>query len=142
MRAIDDGSEFLQNATVIAPEKINLGGFEEYVSLAKEWCRAVSATRQVTLVLPDGEVLRGRLHREWTLSSARDLVGRTADLKNAYKQIAALPAHRKYAVVAVVNPKGETNFFTSNTLLFGESAFMGLIVLPGPSSASALRWGT
>ena len=40
LRPIDDASEYLQNSTVTAPEKVDLGGFEEMVSLAKEWAEA------------------------------------------------------------------------------------------------------
>jgi hypothetical protein len=57
------------------------------------------------------------------VSAARELVGRTGDLSHAYKQIAVLPEHRRFAIVAVVEKEtGETRYFVSWTLLFGESA--------------------
>jgi hypothetical protein len=93
LRPIDDGSEFLQNSTVVAPERVDLGGFEEYLALAREWVKCVGVDR-IALTLPNGDVLRGTLHREWSVTAARDLVGRTADLSHAYKQIAVLPERK------------------------------------------------
>jgi hypothetical protein len=123
LRPIDDGSEFLQNSTVEAPERVDLGGFEEYVSLAREWIRAVRHDRSVVLLMPDGRVLRGTLHKDWSVEAARTLVGRTGDLSHAYKQIAVFPRHRKYAVVAVTNKDSlQVEFFLSWTLLFGQTA--------------------
>jgi len=113
LRPIDDGSEFMQNATVIAPERVDLGGFEEYVSLAKEWCRCITPDRHVCVTLPGGKVLHGRLHKEWSVDGARSLMGRTADLRSAYKQIAVHPDHRRYAVVSVIGPDGKAAFFIS-----------------------------
>ena len=117
-----DGSEFMQNATVIAPERVDLGGFEEYVSLAKEWCRCITPDRHVCVTLPGGKVLHGRLHKEWSVDGARSLMGRTVDLRSAYKQIAVHPDHRRYAVVSVIGPDGKAAFFVPKTLLFCESA--------------------
>jgi hypothetical protein len=122
VRAIGDGSVYLPNATVEAFERVELGGFEEYVSLAKEWCRSVSSDRSVCVTMPDGVAMRGRLHKEWSLTAARTLVGRTADMSHAYKQVAVRPDHRKFSVVAVANPSGGADFFVANTLLFGQSA--------------------
>ena len=83
----------------------------------------VRADRSVEVRLPDGRVLTGRLHKDWSVSAARELVGRTGDLSHAYKQIAVLPEHRRFAIVAVVEKEtGETPYFVSWALLFGETA--------------------
>ena len=93
-RNIDDCSEFLTNACFHAEEKVALGGLDEVVSIARTWIGAVQSDGSVLLPgagPPSGT--RDWLHPEWSAASATCLVGRTADLKHACKQVAPRLSH-------------------------------------------------
>ena len=79
----------------------------------------------------------GALHHEWSPAEARRLVGRTADMRNAYKQGAPTPAHRWTVVIAALDPESNTvKLFDSLVLAFGEAA----AVYAFNRIATALRW--
>ena len=101
LRLIDDFSEFHQNAATGLPEKLAAGELDEVVGLAKAWVRVVRPDRTVEVSLSTGEEMRGVLHPTWSYEEAVDLVGRTIDLKSAYKRMAIKPAHQFAAVIAV-----------------------------------------
>ena len=77
-------------------EKLTLGGLDEVVAIGRTWISAVGDDRSVSLLGPSGEALQGLLHSEWTVLQARKLLGRTADLRDAYKQLAPRPAHQVF----------------------------------------------
>ena len=58
----------------------------------------------------------------WNSEAAR-LQGRTADLKDAYKQVGVKPSHRHLSVVVVHDPESDSyQYYAPNTLLFGQTA--------------------
>ena len=105
LRPIDDFSEFGQNQTFGAQEKVDLRGLDQVVAWAREWQFSVGSDRSVNILLDDGEVLSGTLAAELEDLDARQLVGRVLDLKGAYKQLAAHPADKGLSIVAVYDPE-------------------------------------
>ena len=96
VRNIDDLSEFAVNQAYGTPEKLDLGGVDEVVSLAIAWVRATDGVRPAKLR------------------------GRCLDLKSAYKQIHLNGTDRQNAVLTVLEPDtNEVKFFISNVLPFG-----------------------
>ena len=126
VRVVDDCSEFMLNAAVGLREKVDLGGLDELICVAKAWYQA-SGCQEVRLELSTGEVLQGRRHAAWASPEARRLVARTTDLKSAYKQLAVRPSHRWASVVTVTDPASKKpRYFVPYTLLFGQvAAVMG-----------------
>ena len=87
------------------------------------WLKSCGSDRFINIKLSTGEVLRGKLHHSWTLKEAKKLVGRLADMKSAYRQLAGFPGHLFAAVVAVWDDEiGAPACFLSRALLFGETA--------------------
>ena len=96
VRNIDDLSEFAVNQAYGTPEKLDLGGVDEVVSLAIAWVRATVGVKPAKLR------------------------GRCLDLKSAYKQIHLNGTDRQNAVLTVLEPdSNEVKFFISNVLPFG-----------------------
>ena len=63
------------------------------------------------------------MHSSWKGTEWMELMGRVADLKSAYKQIAVKPSSKMYSVVAVFDPEvGEVKLFRALSLMFGETA--------------------
>ena len=123
IRAIDHASLYGQNSTISVPWKLVLGGVDEVAALAATWLKAVKDDRSVTVKLPGGTTLRGRLHESFSLEEARTLVGKLADMEGAFKQLAAFPGHAFARVVAVWDHgKQEVVFFLPDALMFGEAA--------------------
>ena len=128
VRNIDDLSEFSVNLAYGTPEKLDLGGLDEVVSLASQWVRAVDASQQeVEAVLSDGTAMRGKLHDDFNTKKKRRLHGRCLDLKSAYKQLALRPSDQSNAVLVVLNPaSGQLEYYVSKVLPFGATgAVMG-----------------
>ena len=128
MRLVDDFSEFGINSATGTCDKLRLGGIDEIVATAVLWHRTllrarVAGTVQVTL--REGEVLRGALHPHWCKANEDQLVGKTWDLQDAYKQLALKPAHRFAAVVATPHPEKETQLWASIALPFGACPLPG-----------------
>ena len=117
MRNIDDLSEFSVNMTYGTPEKLDLGGVDEVVSLASQWRKI--ADLQVVHG-ENGTGFRGPLHPHYIDENNLKLVGRCLDLKSAYKQIALRP-------MGVYDPKSErVRYFVSRVLPFAATgAVMG-----------------
>lgn len=103
IRAVDDFSEFLVNASVTATEKLTLYGLDEIVNTAKffsghAWCGAQSP-----------------FDASWL-----QVEGRALDLKSAYKQLARHPADAWASILAVWNPKSDSvEFYEGVALPFG-----------------------
>ena len=87
MRLVDGFSEHGVNGATHVREKITLGGIDECVALAKAWSSLVSPGGQVECHPPSGELLQGKLHPGWGEDGMKKIVGRTWDLKAAYKRL-------------------------------------------------------
>ena len=95
LRAIDDMSASMINATVVSHEKLQFYDIPCILAVAREFCNA----------------------------SGRPLHGRSFDMQNAYRQIPVLPAHRRLAYVAHFCPSaGRPLAFAMNCMPFGGTA--------------------
>ena len=86
LRSIDDLSESFINATFGSFETVHLGGIDEVSAISKAFLDSLKESGKVEFSLSNGTVLSGVLHKSLNSASAFDLVGRTLDLKSAYKQ--------------------------------------------------------
>ena len=97
-------------------------GLDHVVAWAKARLEAVSDTREFALQDETGEWWTGALHKDWSVNEWRSMVGRVADLKSAYKQLPAHPAHAAVSVIAVKDDEGDMKFFRALSLMFGTTA--------------------
>ena len=78
---------------------------------------------QVVITDTSGKVWSTELHRDWSEEDWRNLVGRVADLKGAYKQLPVFPGHQAFSVLAVKRPYDQAvMLFETKSLMFGQSA--------------------
>lgn len=85
VRNMDDLSEFSVNMTYGTPEKLDLGGVDEVVSLASQWRKIADLQGKEAVVHGEnGTGFRGPLHQHYMDENNLKLVGRCLDLKSAY----------------------------------------------------------
>lgn len=87
VRAIDDYTISGANAAATTTEKLDLLGNDEMFALLKLILTAINDQGEVRIELPTGEILNGRLPPGTTPQEGRDWLGKTFDLKAAYRQI-------------------------------------------------------
>jgi len=110
IRPIDNFAEHMVNDAFGAEEKISLLSIDHVVAWSRAWASA-------------GELWACWLHEGWCLATWTDLVGRVADLKGAYKQVAVHPANASVSIVAVQEPGSfKVRLFRALALMFGETA--------------------
>lgn len=120
VRSIDDLSESGVNSTVLTFERIELMGVDEYLAVAKIASSAVSDDRKVCIQLDNGSYMKGTLHSSITTTGMCTWVGKTFDLKSAYRQIPTRASEAWANVIAVWNPfKLAPELFLINALPFG-----------------------
>jgi hypothetical protein len=90
VRPIDNFSEFHVNAAFVSRERISLFSVDHVVSWSRAWLEAVSDDGDIRVLQSDGAAWTGKLHASWTVARWSNIVGRVADLKNAYKQLASI----------------------------------------------------
>ena len=115
IRAVDDFSEFLVNASVTATEKLQLFGLDEVVNTARTFlgCDFLMMDESMESLWCSDEVKS--FDGPW-----RRIFGRALDLKSAYKQLARHPADSWAAILAVWNDDaGAVEFYESVALPFG-----------------------
>ena len=118
-RLIDDVSEFQTNGTVRLQEKLELGGIDEVIMVARVLQECLCGLCTVVKTTSGAE-LPVLVHPDWNGSK---LLGRTLDLASAYKQLAIRPSDKDVAVLAVFSPEdSEAKFFVANALAFGSTA--------------------
>lgn len=122
LRPIDDFSEHGVNAAFGSQERVQMKSIDQIISWSRAWLESANEEREVEIWDTAGRDWRTKLHDEWSLEEWRELRGRVADLKSAYKQLASHPAHSATAVVAVKAPDGERKLFRSLSLMFGQAA--------------------
>ena len=119
-RAIDDFSESLVNASVLTTEKIELMGVDDFVAIVKCIMEGIRPDGSVKFTLADGTVLCGRLPFGVSVEKAKAWVGKTFDLKSAYRQLATRPEEAWATVVAVFSPTDNcAKMFVQRALPFG-----------------------
>ena len=115
IRAVDDFSEFLINASVTSTEKLQLFGLDEVVNTARTFigCDFLMADDLLENLWCDPAVrfFKG----PWT-----DIMGRALDLKSAYKQLARHPDDSWASILAVWNfETSMVEYYESCALPFG-----------------------
>ena len=115
IRAVDDFSEFLINASVSSTEKLQLFGIDEVINTARTFlgCEGLDFCE-------DGAWLKGGQNYGCEQPRWRNLKGRALDLKAAYKQLARAPKDAWASILAVWNDElQKVEFFESIALPFG-----------------------
>ena len=137
IRPIDDFSEYGINPAFGSSEKVSLYGVDQIVAWSKIKAQSTS-NRDVSVTDTAGRIGKTKLAGDWTVDMWKSTVGRVADLKAAYKQLASAPKHASLAAIAVRVPgSGQTKFFRTMGLMFGQTAAVHafLKIQPRPSSA-------
>ena len=107
LRIIDDCKEASLNQALATTEKLDLMGVDRYVNLAGSYYKSLMGSDK---------------NEDWNKLKLR-FVGRTLDLKAAYKQLACHPDSLWSSVLVAWNPEESgAKFFISDALMFGASA--------------------
>ena len=122
VRPIDDFSECGQNATVGTAYKVDLGGVDEIVAIARAWASALACGGYFEVWDEDGNAHSGEVHPGWRTGPAQ-LQGCCLDLEAAFRQLPRSVAHAAFTVVSVFNPYRQVpEFFELKALAFGQGA--------------------
>ena len=117
VRPIDNLKASFVNAACGVQEKVQLDGIDEIVEACLSW-------------------LRFRLPS----STSDRIVGRTWDLKSAYKQLAVRADHKQFAVICVLDPQsGSVQFCRLRSLPFGAVAAVHAFLRCGEALKSIAR---
>ena len=122
IRSIDDYSEPQTNQTNGTQEKIDLLGTDEFFVLLQLVAASVAEDGSVNVELSDGRILSGRIPPGTTTTAARSWLGKTFDLKSAYRQLATSrdPLNSKAAIICVFDPENRRPaFFLQYATPFG-----------------------
>ena len=118
IRLIDDGLESGLNSAYSCYNKLTLMDMDAVVAIANTVLHSFSSKGGFEILLSTGECLTGRVHASWHNDST--LLGRTLDLKSAYKQLAVNPEQGFVRVMVAYDPvRGKPAFFIFNALPFG-----------------------
>ena len=115
VRAVDDFSEFLVNASVTSTERLQLFGIDEVINTARTFLGSdlLEVNEDFSQVGSKPEL------RDWH-GPWKSLKGRALDLKAAYKQLARHPRDAWASILAVWNPSSSrVEFYESVALPFG-----------------------
>ena len=115
IRAVDDFSEFLVNASVTSTEKLQLFGLDEVVNTARTFlgCDFLRCDESLENLWCDGSV--AFFKGPW-----RCILSRALDLKSAYKQLARHPSDGWASILAVWNmDTSSVEYYESIALPFG-----------------------
>ena len=118
IRLIDDGLESGLNSAYSCYNKLTLMDMDAVVAIANTVLRSFASKGGFEILLSTGECLTGRVHASWHNDST--MLGRTLDLKSAYKQLAVNPEQGFVRVMVAYDPvRGKPAFFIFNALPFG-----------------------
>ena len=130
IRLIDDGLESGLNSAYSCYNKLTLMDMDAVVALANTVLQAFASNGVFRFSLFTGEFLTGKIHGGWNSDST--LLGRTLDLKAAYKQLAVNPSQGFVRVMVEYDPvKSRPALFMFNALPFGATdsrAFMEFVL--------------
>ena len=123
IRLIDDGLESGLNSAYSCYNRLELMDMDSVVSLTHSILKAFkgSGDRTFKLKLGSGETPEGSVHKSWGKTCS--LVGRTLDLKAAYKQLAVSPDQGFARVLTAYDPiRRVPAFYIINALPFGATS--------------------
>ena len=123
VRPVDDFSEYKVNQAFGSRERVNLLSADHVVAWSRAWIEAVKDDQTIEIFDTSGFRWTGELHCSWSADGWRSLVGRVADLKSAYKQIAADPAHACFSVIAALDTDSmQMRLYRAFSLMFGQTS--------------------
>ena len=124
VRPIDDFSACFVNKAFGVKEKISLKSVDSVVCYARAWANSLDDAGAIRVTDTTGTVWQTMLSEDWHGKvNWTDLHGRVADLKSAYKQLPAHPAHACFGLIAVKDPvANEVRLFETLSLMFGQTA--------------------
>ena len=121
VRAIDDYSVAGHNMATSVGEKVDMGGIDTVVAIARQMLAAASS-RNFAIGLDDGRVIDGKVHSSLQ-GKAAALVGKEWDLAKAYRQLARNPEHAWATVVSSWNPSSrKVELYEQPVLAFGAAS--------------------
>ena len=121
-RPIDDFSEYGVNGAYGLREKAQMKGMDQIVAWSRAWVESQTSDDQVEFTDTSSKRRTCALHPDWGKDEWRNLVGRVADLRKAYKQLPSCPSHKCFAVISAKDPSGQPKFFRALSLMFGTTA--------------------
>ena len=111
VRPIDDFSELQVNMAFGSRRKVKMKNLVSVMALPELGSKSLRRTHRIHKAVSDarivymeddeGGVWYGGLHAEWKVQEWRDLLGKVADLKSAYKQMPSSPRSASVSVIAV-----------------------------------------
>jgi hypothetical protein len=123
VRPIDNFSEFGVNSAFGAEEKITMLGVDHVVAWSRAWLESEVGKGRFEVLDDAGQRWSGMFHDSWEPGEWSNLVGRVADLKSAYKQVAVHPSSAAFSIIAARDPNdGKVKLFEAISLMFGETA--------------------
>ena len=121
VRLIDDGLESGLNSAFSCYNKLSLMDMDAVVALAHTVLHAFKDRGEFHIRLSDGSHLTGFVHRSW--GPKAKLLGRTLDLKSAYKQLAVSPDQNFVRALVAYDPVlRRPAYFIINALPFGATS--------------------
>ena len=127
IRNIDDCKFPGLNTALTVTEKLRLQDVDDVCALVAYATQIISSAekrdRSFECQLSDGTVIRGVIHADWGNLTEMKLLGRTLDLRAAYKNLFNSESSLWAAVLAVYNPSTkEVELYRSEALMFGATA--------------------
>ena len=118
IRLIDDGLESGLNSAYSSYNKLKLMDMDSVVAMVHLILQWIHGKGRFCLRLSTGRLLEGMVHRDWHQQPS--MLGRTLDLKSAYKQLAVDPTQNLVRALVAYNPAEQApSFFILNALPFG-----------------------
>ena len=118
IRLIDDGLESGLNSAYSSYNKLQLMDMDSVVAMVHLILQSIHGKGRFCLRLSTGRLLEGMVHRDWRQQPS--MLGRTLDLKSAYKQLAVDPTQNLVRALVAYNPAEQApSFFILNALPFG-----------------------
>ena len=119
--SIDNFKESMLNLTFGCFDKIELKAMEHVLWMLVTIVRCMRLFGEVSFVLSDGEVLRGRVHPSW--NKVAFVEATCMDMKSAYKQLYLNPCVYPRTVVSLWDvQQNKPSCFLMRTLPFGAAA--------------------
>jgi hypothetical protein len=104
-------------------EKLELHDVDTIVSFTKMLAISIRDKTSVLCPLSTGQVAGGPIHPDWQPVENLSILGRTLDLKAAYKQLGVSSDSLWTSILLVPEPQtGIPRFFLSRSLMFGSTA--------------------
>ena len=100
-------------------EKVDLIGIGPLLNSARAAMCAVTGDWPDEVVVEDasGKFLSAKLHTDWRRAGTRRLLGKTWDLRSAYRNLARTPSHSSVTIIAVWNPIAKKTDFHEQPVL-------------------------